>query len=90
MAEPRYLTDYLRCGFGALQIDRLYTGSTGLIELTDDALNQVVVDLLSDVEEQRNTSETLRIAEKEYQQSLTSLEAKLATAVDKFAAGKIR
>jgi type I restriction enzyme M protein len=82
---PEYLTDYLRSGFGARQIERLYTGSTGLIELTDDALEQVVVDLLSDLGRQREASETLRNAEREYQRSLTLLEASLLNAVKEFA-----
>ena len=30
---PEYVCDYLRLGFGATQVQRLFTGSTGLIEL---------------------------------------------------------
>ncbi|WP_330178100.1 N-6 DNA methylase [Candidatus Vondammii sp. HM_W22] len=31
--DPNYLCDYLRVGFGSVQVTRLFTGSTGMIEL---------------------------------------------------------
>src|SRR6202011_6022019 len=46
LVDSRYLADYLRHGFGALQVSRLYTGSTGLIELAPDQVDQIVVDTL--------------------------------------------
>lgn len=42
--NPYYLADYLRKGFGNKQIERLYTGSTGLIELTPEQVASIVVD----------------------------------------------
>lgn len=61
---PEYLCDYLRVGFGAQQIERLYTGSTGMIELSPAALNSVVVNLLSGVPAQKNASKALRSGER--------------------------
>ncbi len=45
MVDPYYLCDYLRAGFGAVQITRSFTGSTGMIELTPDQVDSIVVDL---------------------------------------------
>src|SRR4051794_34561920 len=41
--NPYYLADYLRTGGGAIQIERLYTGATGLIELQPEEVDQVLV-----------------------------------------------
>lgn len=64
--DPYYLADYLRKGFGAVQINRLYTGATGLIELTPDQVDTIVVDMQSGVKEQREISERIRKLEREY------------------------
>ncbi len=64
--DPYYLADYLRNGFGANQISRLYTGSTGLIELTPDQVDTIVVDLRSSVKEQKDLSRKLRKIENAY------------------------
>lgn len=65
---PEYLCDYLRLGFGARQIERMYTGSTGLIELTADQVNKIVVDPLgNDMVRQKEVSQQLRFAEMTYQ-----------------------
>ncbi len=64
VVDPEYLCDYLRAGFGALQIERLYTGSTGMIELTPAALDTVAVNLLQSVAEQRKASLALRAGER--------------------------
>jgi type I restriction enzyme M protein len=61
--DPFYLADYLRCGFGRVQSDRLYVGSTGLIELTPAHVDQIVVPLLGNIEEQKAVSSRLRAAE---------------------------
>jgi type I restriction enzyme M protein len=45
--DPYYLCDFLRCGFGAEQINRLYTGSTGMIELTPEQVDSIIVDMRS-------------------------------------------
>lgn len=84
---PEFLADYLRCGIGAAQIVRLYTGSTGLIELTPDALDSVVVDLLSGVAEQKLASKKIRKAESDYQTQLKKIEANLANASAAFRSG---
>jgi type I restriction enzyme M protein len=68
--DPYYLADYLRCGFGQLQIQRLFTGSTGLIELTTEALDGVIVNPLSGEEEQKAVSTALRKAETAYSRQL--------------------
>ena len=60
---PEYLCDYLRKGFGAKQINRLFTGATGLIEITPDDVNEIIIPPLLDLEKQRQLSEELRNAE---------------------------
>ena len=64
--DPFYLADYLRNGFGAVQIARLYTGSTGLIELTPEQVDCIIVDLLENKEEQIIKSKELRKIEYKY------------------------
>ena len=69
--DPYYLADYLRAGFGAIQISRLYTGSTGLIELTPDHVNSIIVNLQNkDIKKQQQISEGLRSIEKKYETTL--------------------
>lgn len=60
--DPRYLADYLRAGFGRRQVNRLFTGSTGLIELSADQVDRIVLDLPS-LEDQKKESKKLRAAE---------------------------
>jgi len=72
--NPYYLADYLRNGFGAKQITRLYTGSTGLIELTPDQVMKIVVDLKNNTKEQQILSDSLRKIEKAYQLKLREAE----------------
>lgn len=69
--DPYYLADYLRAGLGKLQIEPLFTGSTGLIELTPEHVNRIVVPLLSSVSEQKNLSMALRTAEGAHQASVS-------------------
>lgn len=83
--DPEYLADYLRCGFGANQITRLFTGSTGLIELSEEALDEVVIDLLDNVNAQKKMSNVLRKAESAYQDEMEKLGKKLNDAVTSFA-----
>lgn len=64
--DPYYLADYLRNGFGATQISRLYTGSTGLIELTPEQVDRIVVDDKSNLKEQQTLSNKLRKIEDNY------------------------
>lgn len=70
--DPYYLCDYLRTGFGSVQIDRLYTGSTGMIELTPDQVDSIVIDLRSNLKEQKSLSEKVRQLENKYLSTLES------------------
>ncbi|HCP80518.1 MAG TPA: type I restriction endonuclease subunit M [Octadecabacter sp.] len=79
--DPFYLADYLRVGGGALQIERLYTGSTGLIELTPDDVKRIFIDTLDDdLTKQIEISKKLRLAEGAYQSSISGAEVTLETA----------
>jgi type I restriction enzyme M protein len=68
--DPFYLSDYLRLGFGSIQINRLFTGSTGMIELTPDQVDSIVVDLRSGTKEQKDLSRKVRRLEKKYLKTL--------------------
>ncbi|MFN8453991.1 MAG: N-6 DNA methylase [Anaerolineae bacterium] len=81
---PEYLADYLRAGFGEEQVNRLFTGSTGLVELTKEHVKSVVVNLLSDVDEQKKVSTELRAREAEHRQAVQDAEAILEEARKKF------
>ena len=61
--DPYYLADILRAGCGATQIERLYTGSTRLIELTADHVNSIIVPLAGGPQGQGRRSKALRKAE---------------------------
>ena len=76
--DPYYLADFIRKGAGAIQINRAYTGATGLIELTPEQLDSVVVDTLDDsIRKQKELSRKLRKVEKEVQQLYLKAEEKL-------------
>lgn len=64
--DPFYLCDYLRCGLGAMQIERFYTGSTGLIELPPQDVDRIEIDLLENIEAQQSISQKLRNAERQH------------------------
>jgi type I restriction enzyme M protein len=83
---PEYLADYIRAGFGQEQAYRLFTGSTGLVELTPDHARNIVVDLLGSVEEQKQASDNLRRAEGEYRQAAGEANAFLENARMQFMA----
>ena len=83
--NPYYLADYLRAGGGAIQIERLYTGATGLIELQPDEVDQILVDLLSGPDEQKKISDTLREAELAFQKVQKNAESSLGQARAQFA-----
>lgn len=61
---PEYLCDYLRKGFGHEQIYRLFTGSTGMVEIAPEEVNEVLVPPLPSTVEQEKISERLRNSEK--------------------------
>jgi type I restriction enzyme M protein len=81
---PSYLADYLRAGFGREQIERLYTGSTGLIELAPQQVDEILVDL-PEMSEQRAYSAALRKRETVYRTSVGEAESQLAAARKEFA-----
>lgn len=72
--HPYYLADYLRIGFGAQQINRLFTGATGLIELTPEQVNDIVIELPESLSEQENISKAIREYEKEYSLKVSEAE----------------
>lgn len=72
--DPYYLADFLRNGFGAVQISRLYTGSTGLIELTPEQVDRIVIDIRKDINEQKELSKKLRKTEDNYVKKLKEAE----------------
>lgn len=72
--DPYYLADYLRNGFGAIQISRLYTGSTGLIELTPDQVDRIIIDTKLSINEQKKISKSLRDLENKYLDKLREAE----------------
>ena len=82
--DPYYLADYLRIGAGAHQIQRLYTSSTGLIELTPEDVDQIIVELPTSIQDQRAASKALRAAEAKFQQGVVDAEATLLDARKNF------
>jgi type I restriction enzyme M protein len=61
---PEYLCDYLRKGFGHDQLYRIFTGSTGMVEVAPDEVNEVLVSTLPPTKEQKRASKQLRKSEK--------------------------
>jgi type I restriction enzyme M protein len=61
--DPYFLADYLRKGFGRVQSNRLFTGSTGLIELTPEDVQTIVVPTHLSIEDQQLKSKELRTVE---------------------------
>ncbi len=72
--DPYYLSDYLRAGFGSIQVNRLFTGSTGMIELTPDQIDSIVVDMRVNLKEQKDVSKKLRRIEDKYLKTLSQAE----------------
>ena len=83
VALPSYVADYLRCGFGHDQIQRLFTGSTGLIELTPEHVRQIVVEL-PDMYEQSRMSADLREEETRCDLAVGKASLSLAEARQRF------
>lgn len=81
---PTYLADYLRAGFGREQIERLYTGSTGLIELAPQQVDEILVELPK-ISQQRAYSAALRKHETDYRANIGQAESQLAAARKAFA-----
>ena len=82
---PEYLADYLRIGFGAEQISRVITGSTGLVELTKDVVEMLRVNLLSGIDEQQRVSAQVRLAEAANQNAISDAQAQIEIARQLFA-----
>ncbi|HFU4501492.1 TPA: N-6 DNA methylase [Streptococcus suis] len=61
---PEYLCDFLRKGFGAKQIQKLFTGATGLIELQPEEVDRIIVPELPAYDEQIEISNNFRDTEK--------------------------
>lgn len=78
--DPYYIADYLRLGFGKIQIERLYTGSTGLIELTPDQVKSIVIEAAGSVEQQKQLSKELRKKEKNFIAKVEKAELELYSA----------
>lgn len=89
IVDPYYLADFLRAGFGKDQIQCLYTGGTGLIELTVEQVDRVVVPLLDSLVEQRRLSSELRNAEQQYQSTIQEANEAIAAAKNDFEQGAI-
>ena len=62
---PEYLCDYLRKGFGHEQIQRVFTGSTGMIEITPEDVDEILVPKLPSISKQNKLSGQLRAKEQE-------------------------
>ena len=77
---PEYLCDYLRIGFGSIQIMRLFTGSTGLIELTPEQLNRIFIEMPDTIKKQTEISKELRKVESKYRLALKNAENELSKA----------
>ncbi len=75
---PYFLADYIRNGFGAVQVNRLYTGATGLIELTSDQVDKLVIELPKTYEEQVQISKKIRTIENKYNKKLADAEKLLS------------
>lgn len=71
---PYFLADYIRNGFGAIQVNRLYTGATGLIELTPEQVDRLVIELPETYEDQVKISEQMRSIENNYNRKLSEAE----------------
>ncbi|MGE8003553.1 hypothetical protein [Lysinibacillus sp. NPDC093216] len=65
---PEYVCDYLRRGFGAFQIQRLYTLSTVLIEIQPSDVDKIVFPKVPPVKQQIEESRKLRAKESEMEE----------------------
>jgi type I restriction enzyme M protein len=84
VVDPYFLADYLRAGFGQDQIQRLYTGSTGLIELTAEHVDRIVVSIPGGPSDQAKLSSALREAEATYRSQLGAADTSLRSALEEF------
>ncbi|TDM54636.1 N-6 DNA methylase [Aliivibrio fischeri] len=82
--DPYYVADYLRAGFGKVQIERLYTGSTGLIELTPEQVKSIIIDDVGGIDNQKVLSKELRKKEKSYMNKIDKADQELIVARGNF------
>ena len=78
--DPYYLADYLRYSFGAIQINRLFTGATGLIELTPEQVDSIVIELPAHIDDQKSISAKIRSLEDRYIQMISEAQELLVQA----------
>lgn len=78
--DPYYLADYLRYSFGSIQINRLYTGSTGLIELTPEQVDSIVIELPDCLDDQKSISKKIRDLERRYSKKISEAQELLVQA----------
>lgn len=81
---PEYVCDYLRLGFGAIQVQRLYTGATGLIELAPEQVRGIFLDIDADLNVQKTISESLRAIERNYLHAVDQAELEFEKARREF------
>jgi type I restriction enzyme M protein len=81
---PEYLCDYLRKGLGHDQIVRLTTGSTGLVEIATEDVNEVLIPRLPSIAEQKKISNQLRNSERSAADIAAKAVATLRDGEDKF------
>ena len=80
---PEYICDFLRTGFGSDQIARLFTGSTGLIELPPEQVDEILVPL-PNLATQKTLSASLREAEEVFTMSIDDAGVRLKAASTAF------
>jgi type I restriction enzyme M protein len=80
---PEYVCDYLRAGFGAEQIQRLFTGATGLIELPPEKVEVIYIPL-PPMKKQMSLSAALRAAESSFTGAITAANGELTAARSAF------
>jgi type I restriction enzyme M protein len=82
---PEYLCDYLRRGFGAAQMARLFTGSTGMVEVTPEDVDRILVPKFPERKVQQSLSDALRQAEADASAATKDAAHTLAERVREFA-----
>ncbi|MDP4085101.1 MAG: N-6 DNA methylase [Bacillota bacterium] len=82
--HPEYVCDYLRRGFGALQVQRLYTGSTGLIEIQPGDVEKIVFPKFPTLKKQIEISDKLRVKEFETEKLIKQAQEALQKSLTDF------
>ncbi len=81
---------YLRVGFGKTQVERLYTGATGLIELTPEDVNTIVFPPDLDLKKQQDWSQDIRGKERKREIELAAIEAEAEKNKQEFLASSLK